>query len=89
MRKSATTNKEGSKMSYKASEALKEIRAIARKSGLTFKKIDRLRIGGKQAYEFVDRVSGASRFTNCSFLSAYEHCMSGFIETYNPKTGRF
>ena len=74
-------------MSYKASEALKEIRAIARKSGLTFKKIDRLYIGGRAAYEFVDRISGLSKLSNCSFWSAYE--MTGYIETYNPKTGRF
>lgn len=69
-------------------EAIKEIRAISKKSGLTFKKQNSY-INGKQAYKFTDRITGETKLSNCSFGTAYENCLCGYIESYNVKKGCF
>lgn len=70
------------------SEAVKEIRATAKKAGLTFKR-QNATINGKQAYKFVCRESGITKMENCTLWIAYENCLSGYIESYNQEKGVF
>jgi hypothetical protein len=76
-------------MKITRAEALSEIRATAKRVGLTFKTTSYLTINGSTAYEFCDKVTGLSKFTNCTFWSAYENCQAGYIDRYDSKTGRF
>ena len=71
-----------------AKEAEKEIRATAKKAGLTFKKQDAF-INGAQAYKFTDRATGETKLSNCTFWTAYENCLSGYVESYSASTGSF
>lgn len=64
------------------SEAMKEIRRIARKNGMTFKR-QNAKINGSQGYKFISRDSGTTLMSNCTLWSAYDNCMSGHIETLN------
>lgn len=69
-------------------EALKEIREIAKSSGLTFKRQSHS-INGKASYKFVDRETGEAKLENVTLWSAYENCMCGYISSYNRKTRKF
>lgn len=69
-------------------EALKEIRAEARSVGLVFKK-QRLTINGQQAWMFQDKESGENVLKNCTVWSAYEKVCSGYVASYDNKTGYF
>lgn len=62
-------------------EALKKIRAIAKRNGLVFKRQPRMTINGASAYMFVNRESGQRIIENCRFWTAYQDCMSGYIDT--------
>jgi hypothetical protein len=73
-------------MNYK--ETLKEIRAEARKVGLTFK-TQNARINGAQGWKFVDRRTGEAVFTNLTMNSAYNNVCSGYIATYNKNKKSF
>lgn len=66
---------------YTQKEAVKEIRAIAKKNGLTFKRQPRLTINNKPAYMFTSRATGQRVLENCTFWTAYESCMNGYIES--------
>lgn len=70
------------------SQAIKEMRAIAKKAGLTFKGQNAY-INGKKAYKFIDRVTGVTKLANCTFWTCYENCVSGYIESYDPTKGFF
>ena len=70
-------------------EALKEIRLAAKNVGLTFKKMERLKISGKSAYKFCDRFTGTIKLSNCTLGGAYENVCSGFISTYDKSQGVF
>lgn len=62
-------------------EASKEIRAEARKNGLTFKvKENGAKLNGSPLYKFVDRKTGDTLIDNCQFWTAYENCQSGYIQ---------
>ena len=65
-------------MNYTQAQAAKEIRKIAKDAGMTFKR-QNARINGKQAYMFTDRLTGIRIISNCTFWSAYECCMSGYV----------
>lgn len=65
---------------YTRAEVAKEIRAIAKENGMTFKRQPRLTINGNAAYMFVDRRSGERVIENCTFWSAYQNCISGAVE---------
>ncbi len=65
-------------------EVIKEIRQIAKKSGLTFKRSNSVNtINNSPAYVFVVRNSGQIVLSNCTLNSAYDMCCSGFIESWN------
>lgn len=65
-------------MNYTMKEAEKEMRVIAKENGLTFKR-QSAKINGSQAYMFTNRKTGAVVISNCTFWSAYDCCMSGFV----------
>jgi hypothetical protein len=59
-------------------EALTEIRAEAKKHGLTFGRMTTVStIGGSPAYKFYPRGGGAAVVSNCTLGSAYELVCSG------------
>lgn len=60
-------------------EARKEINKIAKENNLVFKR-QNATINNKQAYQFVDRNTGEKVIENCTFWTAYENCMSGFVK---------
>lgn len=62
------------------SVAAKEIRKIARNNGLTFKRIPGATLNGAALYRFVRRDNGSVVLDNCQFWTAYENCMSGYID---------
>ena len=64
---------------YTQKEAIKEIRLEAKKNGMTFKR-QNAAINGRQAYMFVNRLTGAKVIENCTFWSAYENCQNGYVE---------
>ncbi len=64
---------------YTQAEARKEINKIAKENGLMFKR-QNATINGLQAYMFTSRQTGIKVIENCTFWSAYELCMSGYIE---------
>ncbi len=69
-------------------QAAKEIRAEAKKVGLTFKRQDAT-INGKQAYMFTDRATGLRKLENCTFWNAYENYLCGYVGSYNMIKGSF
>lgn len=73
---------------FTRNEAEKQIRKTAKLAGLTFKK-QNSRINSEQSFKFIDRATGETVASNYLFWSAYEDCMSGFIETYDKKTKEF
>lgn len=60
-------------------DMIKEIRAVAKRNGLTFKKQPRLTINGKQAWMFTSRKTGDRVIQDCTLQSAYEDCLSGAV----------
>ena len=66
-------------MNFTQNAAMREIRAIAKKNGLTFKR-QSATINGVAVYMFVCRATGVRVIENCTFWSAYENCMSGYVE---------
>ena len=62
-------------------EAMQEVRSIARENGMTFKR-QNATINGKQAYKFVGEL-GQVVGENFTLWSAYENCMSGYVQTLN------
>jgi hypothetical protein len=65
---------------YTQAEAMKEIRLEARKNGMTFKR-QNAKINGKQAYMFINRATGERVIENCTLWSAYQNCLSGYVES--------
>ena len=65
---------------YTQAEAAKEIRAEAKKCGLTFKKMN-TRLNGAYLWMFVNRKTGEKILWNCTFWSAYENFLNGYILT--------
>lgn len=74
------------KISY--NQALKEIRKEARKVGLVFKRKN-TRLNGVYLWAFEDKIRGDAALDNCQFWTAYENCCSGYIASFNRKTGCF
>ena len=72
----------------KNTEVLKECRRAAKSVGLTFKRSN-MNINNSPAYHFIDRASGIVVLENCTLGSAYNNVCSGYIESYNQKTGQF
>jgi hypothetical protein len=70
-------------------EVTKEVRAMARAHGLTFKIDPRLMINNKTGYMFIDRKTKAVVLANCTLATAYENCCNGYICTYNTEFGGF
>ncbi len=64
------------------SDAIKEVRKIAKQNGMTFK-TQNSKINGTQAYQFIDRETGIVKGSNFTVWTAYENCMSGYIDTIN------
>lgn len=65
------------------SETLKEIRAEAKKNGLTFKRMTTVStINGAAAYKFVPRGGGDAVVSNCTLGSAYNIVCSGDLEKF-------
>jgi len=61
------------------SEAMSEIKEIARKNGMTFRPTVHWE-NGKRVYEFVRRFTGDEYKNNkFTFWMAYENCMSGYV----------
>ncbi len=67
---------------YTNAQALKEIRLIAKNNGLVFKK-QNATINTMQAYRFTNRKTGLTVASNFTFWSAYENCVSGYIDSIN------
>ena len=63
-------------------EVQKECRMYAKKAGLVFKKMD-LKINGAPAYKFTSRKTGRVVLSNCALSSAYDNCLSSYIDTLN------
>jgi len=66
---------------YTQAEARKEINKISKDNGLTFKR-QNCTINGAQGYMFTNRSSGSRVIENCTFWSAYENCMSGYVQEH-------
>jgi len=69
-------------INYSLNDAAKEIRATAKKNGLTFKRMNTT-LNGAYLWMFTDRKTGAKVLENCQFWTAYEDCMNGYIDTLN------
>lgn len=67
-------------INYSLNDALKEVRKIAKENGLTFKRMN-TSLNGEMRWMFIDRKSGEKVLENCRFWTAYEDCMSGYIDT--------
>ena len=63
-------------------EAMQEIRRVSSEHGMTFKR-QNATINGAQAYKFINRESGVMVGENFTLWSAYENCMSGYVQTLN------
>lgn len=70
---------------YTQHEAAKEIRAIAKKNGLVFKKQDTVvnkRSGERYTlWMFTNRITGHKIAGSMRFWDAYSNCLSGYIDT--------
>tara|TARA_R110002124_G_scaffold281286_1_gene455377 strand:+ start:364 stop:576 length:213 start_codon:yes stop_codon:yes gene_type:complete len=66
-------------MNIKHSEALKHVRLIAKFNGLVFVK-QRATINNNQSYQFNNRTTGLCIASNFTLWSAYENCLSGYID---------
>ena len=64
---------------YTQKEAIKEIRSIAKANGMTFRR-QNATINNFQAYKFINRETGETVISNCTFWSAYANCMSGYVQ---------
>lgn len=73
---------------FTAKNMLKDIRDIARKSGLTLK-IHSFKINGSAAYYFIDRKTKETVLSNCTLNSAYGNAMSGYLQSYNTEKYKF
>lgn len=73
----------------KNNEMIKQIRAIAKSAGLTFKQDKMVRLHGVYLWKFTSRLTGETVVENCTLPNAYENCMDGYIESYNESTGEF
>ena len=60
-------------------EMIKEIRKTARNNGLVFKK-QNATIDTLQAYKFTNRSTGLLVADNFTIKSAYENCLSGYVD---------
>lgn len=69
-------------------EALKEIRAEAKKHGLVFKRKN-TKLNGAYLWKFEDKRRGDAALDNCQFWTAYENVCSGYIASFNSQTGYF
>lgn len=65
---------------FTQAQARKEINKIAKENGLVFKR-QNATINNSQAYMFTNRATGEKVIENCTFWSAYENCISGYIES--------
>ena len=70
-------------------QALREIRLMAKSNGLTFKVQPGATLNGGSMYMFADRKTGETVIRNCTIDSAYNDCMSGYIDSYDTKSGQF
>ena len=75
-------------MTYTNAQAIKEIRSTAKASGLTFKQ-SKTRLNGGLLWQLTDRKTGEVVMDNYQLSSAYNDCCSGYISSYNSKTGYF
>ena len=71
------------------SEVISEIRACARRNGLTFKVNLYLNINNEPSYMFIDRTTKEIVLTNCTLGSAYNDCCSGYIDSYVAESAEF
>lgn len=69
-------------MSITKREAMKEIRACAKRNGLTFKQMN-TQLNGGYLYKFVERGNGETVLSNCTFWSAYGDVLDGYIDSWN------
>jgi hypothetical protein len=69
-------------------QMISEVRNIAKSNGLVFKQ-SKTRLNGSFLWQLNDRSTGERVMNNYQLLTAYSDCMSGYINTYNPKTGCF
>lgn len=65
------------------------IKTQAKDAGLTFRIQRNLKINGGNAYCFTVRGGGEVVMRNCTLGGALENVESGYIATWNPKTGYF
>lgn len=75
-------------MTISYNEALKYIRKIATANGLTFKKTN-TSLNGATLWKLEDKVRGDNAMSNYQFWTAYEDACSGYIDSFNTKTGMF
>ena len=68
---------------FTSNDMLKEVRANARKNGLTFKIQQGVKLNGSPVYKFINKASGATILSNCTLDSAYGNVMSGYIDTWD------
>lgn len=66
---------------YTKKEAIKELRAEAKKRGLTFREMKNVRLNGVPVYELVIRESGRRLVHNYRLSTAYEDMLSGYWDT--------
>ena len=66
-------------------QVISEIRSVAKKAGLTFRRHPNLTISSAPAYQFVVRGGGDVAMTNCTLGSAYNNCCSGYISSWDGK----
>lgn len=64
-------------------EIIKNCREVAKSVGLTFKVNSNVRINGVNSYMFTCRKTGEAVLENCTLLSAYSNCLTGYIESWD------
>ena len=67
-------------MNITRNEAMRDIRATAKKAGLTFKTTNATH-NSEQLYKLVERETGIVVIDNMKFWTAYQDAMSGYIES--------
>lgn len=70
-------------------QVISYIKSHAKSIGLTFRVQKNLRINGGAAYCFTTRGNGEVVMKNCTLGSAFENVESGYIASWNAKTGYF
>jgi hypothetical protein len=68
----------------KTADVIKEVRAIARQNGLTFKRSGHY-INSGPAYHFICRTSGRIVAENFSLATAYDSALSGYLSGFNKE----